>query len=191
MRRKSKPIPKSNHNDDKKVGEVAKKAGLQEIPAMDEANIIMNDGSVIQFANPKVRGSMPANAFVLHGSTVQTNINKLTPDMRGEFAAQNPGGAGGFGGMNPQLQQLLMKLQNAMSSSGLSDKDLQDPSKQSVVQEALLKAGLTPEEMGMLTGMVGGAGADSEAAGAGAAAGGDEDMPELSGGNFEDVSDAD
>lgn len=189
MRRKSKPIPKSNHNDDKKVGEVAKKAGLQEIPAMDEANIIMNDGSVTQFTNPKVRGSMPANAFVLHGSTVQTNISKLTPDMRGEFA-QNPG-AGGLGGMSPQLQQMLMKLQSAMTASGLSDKDLQDPSKQATVQQALLKAGLTPEEMAMLTGMAGAAGgAEADATGA-AAAGGDDDMPELSGGNFEDVSDAD
>ena len=156
MRRKSKPIPKSTHNDDKKVGEICKKAGLQEIQAMDEANIIMNDGSVIQFTNPKVRGSMPSNSFVLFGSSAQTNINKLSADMRGEGAARSSGPAGaGASQFPPEFETALKKFQMAMEKAGLKQNDLQDPAKQNKVQAALTNAGLSERENATLQAIFG------------------------------------
>ena len=169
MRRKSKPIPKSTHNDDKKVGEICKKAGLQEIQAMDEANIIMNDGSVVQFTGPKVRGSMPANSFVLFGTSSQTTISKLSAEMRGEGAGARSAGAGGAPQLPPQLENALKKFQTAMEKAGISQNDMQDPAKQSKVQAALANAGLTEEENATLQALMGQMG--------GAEAGESEDMP--------------
>jgi len=184
MRRKSKPIPKSAHNDDKKVTEITKKAGLQEIGQVEEANIIMNDGSVVQFSNPKVRGLLPANAFVLHGNTTQKNVNMLAPDMKGEGART--------GGLNSSMSSTfgatVEKIKRVMEREKLTLDDLQNSAKQTQIQEAFAKAGVTDEEMAMMGSMMrGGSGPES------AAPEGDDDdnMPELTGKNFEEVSDAD
>ena len=144
MRRKSKPIPKSSHNDDKKVSEIAKKAGLQEISGMEEANVIMEDGNVVQFTNPKVRGLMQANAFVLHGSVSQTTTTKLSPDMKGEYSRQPQ--------MSTEAQRKLSaavaKIQQAMASGKISENDLKNPETSSELFE---KVGLSEEEAKLLS----------------------------------------
>ena len=170
MRRKSKPIPKATHNDDKKVAEVAKKAGLQEIPGLDEANIIMNDGSVVQIANPKVRGALQANSFVIHGSPAQKSVSQLAPNMRGDSLGMNS--AMNDLAMNPVIQSATAKLQAAFTAAGLSQEDLQNPSKQGEVQAAIDNAVLSPEERQSINVLM--------SMGSGAAPGGEseEDIPE-------------
>jgi len=159
MRRKAKPVPKAVHNDDRKVAEVSRKAGLQDIGGIDEADIIMNDGTVTQLINPRLRGSMQANAWVLVGSSTQTDVSKLTPDMRGE------GGGGAAGGIPPYFESAIRKMQMALQASGLSQEDLANPEKGALVQQALESAGLTEQEQQVLSmlGGMGGAGAEAEA----------------------------
>ncbi|KAH9248515.1 hypothetical protein BASA81_013841 [Batrachochytrium salamandrivorans] len=165
VRRKVKPIPKSSHTDDKKVAEVSKKAGLQDIQGVEEANIIFTNGEVVSFAQPKVRGMIQANTMVIHGPVANTHITKIAPEMRGDLA---PGNAG-----MPQLTPDMMKqIQQIMAANGLTEADLQDPSKQEQVAKAFASFGGAEE-----------AGADGEVEED------DDEMPTLSGKQtFEDIS---
>lgn len=96
MRRKSAPVQKVSSVDDKKLAETARKAGLQELPVFDEANIILEDDSVIQMKTPKLYASMQhemaGNTIVIVGQTSITQVSKLAVDMQGGPVA--PGGAG-------------------------------------------------------------------------------------------------
>lgn len=144
MRRKSKPIPKSTHNDERKVAEIARKAGLQEIPGLDEANIIFNDGNVAQIVNPKVRGSLQANSFVVHGNVQQKTVSQLAPDMRGDNI-RAPEMANPFAN-NPLIASATGKLQAAFAAAGLSQADLANPDKQGEIAAAIDKAPMSKEE---------------------------------------------
>ena len=152
MRRKSKPIPKATANDDRKVGEISKKAGLQEVAGMEEANIIFENGDVTQIRQPKVRGLLQANAFVVHGATTSMKVSDLTPDMQGN---QSSGyrGAGNYGGMpgmpDPSIMQ---KLQQIMQQTGIKPEDFSDPSKAEQLAEAMKKAGISDQDMSSLVG---------------------------------------
>lgn len=168
MRRKSKPIPKSSQNDERKVQDISKKAGLQDIGQIEQANIIMEDGKVTQFTSPRLRALMQANAFVIHGNAAQTSVDKLSPDMQGHMA---PGAGQGL-----QVTPEMAKLAQLMQEHNLSPEDLQDPTKQSKIEEMFKSAGINENEL----------------MGQGAAANEDEDVPSLSEStNFEDISDAD
>jgi hypothetical protein len=170
MRRKSKPIPKSSHNDERKVGETAKKAGLQQIGAMDEANIIFSDGKVTQITSPRVWGLLQANSFVVHGTSSEKTIAQLSPDMRGDATAQAPaGGGGGMGGLPPAFQSAAMKLKSALDKAGLKDSDVSDPSKAEDLKKVMEGLSLTDEEgqaLSMLMQLSGPGAAGAEGAGA-------------------------
>lgn len=167
VRRKVKPIPKSSHTDDKKVAEVSKKAGLQDIQGVEEANIIFTNGEVVSFAQPKVRGMIQANTMVIHGPVANTHISKISPDMRGDMAAGNNAGM-------PQITpDMMMQIQQIMAANGLTEADLQDPSKQEQVAKAFASLG---------GGGAGEEGEDGEVED-------DDEMPTLSGKQtFEDIS---
>lgn len=183
MRRKTAPAAKVAQNDDKKIAEISKKAGLQEIAGIEEANIIMEDNTVTQLANPKLRGSMQAKTFVLNGASTQTSIEQLSPQMRGE---QSQGGGGSGGGvasdddaaMFAKLQKTMAKIQQVMASSNISQDDLQDPAKAKKFQAALLSSGITENDLQLLQSMQ---------AKQGGMQGNDEESAPA--GNFEAVSD--
>lgn len=166
VRRKSKPIPKSNHTDDKKVGEVSKKAGLQDIQGVDEANIIFADGAVVSFSQPKVRGLIQANTMVIHGPVANTHVSKIAPELRGDLSA-------GGEGMPQFSPEMIQQIQKVMSDNNWTEADLQDPSKQSEISAAFAA-------------LAGGAPAAGEQQ---TEEEDDDDMPALTGKkNFEDVS---
>ena len=106
MRRKAAPVVKTAQVDEKKLQEVARKAGLSELPVMDEVNIIMEDDSVLQFKMAKVFATLAhdrqGKSTLIAGNPTNTIKSKLSADMRGEVL---PGLAGlaGLGGGAPQV----------------------------------------------------------------------------------------
>merc|ERR1712083_1046083 len=53
--------------DDKKLQSSLKKLSVNNIPGIEEVNMIKDDGSVIHFNNPKVQASLAANTFAVTG----------------------------------------------------------------------------------------------------------------------------
>jgi hypothetical protein len=104
----------------------------------------MEDDTVIQFSQPKLRGVIQANSFVLHGPTIQTQVHKLSPEMRGDVSNQAARGPGiDFAAMTHTMK----KIQHVMESGKYSQDDLKDPKKTQEFHEALLRAGVTEEEL--------------------------------------------
>nr|ACF79335.1 unknown [Zea mays] len=66
MRRKKKAVHKTATTDDKRLQSTLKRIGVNTIPGIEEVNIFKDD-IVIQFQNPKVQASIPANTWVVSG----------------------------------------------------------------------------------------------------------------------------
>lgn len=67
VRRKRKVMHKTAATDDKKLQASLKKLGVNNIPGIEEVNMIKDDGTVIHFTNPKVQASLQANTFSING----------------------------------------------------------------------------------------------------------------------------
>ncbi|CAL4937237.1 unnamed protein product [Urochloa decumbens] len=109
MRRKKKAVHKTTTTDDKRLQSTLKRIGVNTIPGIEEVNIFKDD-VVIQFQNPKVQASIPANTWVVSGvpqtkslqDLLPTIINQLGPDnldnlrrLAEQFKNQVPGAEGG------------------------------------------------------------------------------------------------
>ncbi|XP_062217088.1 basic transcription factor 3-like [Phragmites australis] len=109
MRRKKKAVHKTTTIDDKRLQSTLKRIGLNTIPGIEEVNIFKDD-VVIQFQNPKVQASIPANTWVVSGvpqtkklqDMLPTVINQLGPDnldnlrrLVEQFQKQVPGAEAG------------------------------------------------------------------------------------------------
>lgn len=66
-RRKRKVVHQTPGTDDKKLQSVLKKTAVNPIPGIEEVNMIKNDGTVINFNNPKAQASLAANTFAITG----------------------------------------------------------------------------------------------------------------------------
>lgn len=66
-RRKKKVVHRTATTDDKKLQSSLKKLTVNNIPGIEEVNMIKEDGSVIHFNNPKVQASLAANTFAVTG----------------------------------------------------------------------------------------------------------------------------
>ncbi|PRD25973.1 UNVERIFIED_CONTAM: Transcription factor BTF3-like protein 4 [Trichonephila clavipes] len=66
-RRKKKVVHRTATTDDKKLQGTLKKLAVNNIPGIEEVNMIKEDGSVIHFNNPKVQASLAANTFAITG----------------------------------------------------------------------------------------------------------------------------
>jgi hypothetical protein len=56
VRRKKKAVHKTTTTDDKRLQNTLKRLGVNNIPAIEEVNLFKDNGTVIHFNNPKVRG---------------------------------------------------------------------------------------------------------------------------------------
>lgn len=88
-RRKKKVIHRSNTTDDKKLQSSLKKLGVNNIPGIEEVNMIREDGNVIHFNNPKVQASLPANTFTIVGHTETKKITELLPSIVNQLDAED------------------------------------------------------------------------------------------------------
>lgn len=68
-RRKKKAVHKTTSTDDKRLQSTLKRLGVNTIPGIEEVLLINNDGSALQFNNPKVQASIAANTYVVSGAS--------------------------------------------------------------------------------------------------------------------------
>lgn len=111
-RRKKKVIHRTATTDDKKLQSSLKKLSVNNIPGIEEVNMIKDDGSVIHFNNPKVQASLAANTFAVTGHAENKQITEMLPGILNQLGADSlthlkrlasavPGmGGAGAGGMN-------------------------------------------------------------------------------------------
>lgn len=74
-RRKKKVIHQTPGTDDKKLQSVLKKLAVNQIPGIEEVNMIKSDGTVIHFNNPKAQASLAANTFAITGHSEQKEVS--------------------------------------------------------------------------------------------------------------------
>merc|ERR1719328_770902 len=73
----------------KKLQSSLKKLSVNNIPGIEEVNMIKEDGSVIHFNNPKVQASLAANTFAVTGHTENKQITDLLPGILNQLGAES------------------------------------------------------------------------------------------------------
>jgi len=75
--------------DDKKLQSSLKKLSVNNIPGIEEVNMIKDDGAVIHFNNPKVQASLAANTFAITGHAEQKQITEMLPGILNQLGAES------------------------------------------------------------------------------------------------------
>jgi len=88
-RRKKKVIHRTATTDDKKLQSSLKKLAVNNIPGIEEVNMIKEDGQVIHFNNPKVQASLAANTFAITGHAETKQITEMLPGILNQLGAES------------------------------------------------------------------------------------------------------
>merc|ERR1711922_126637 len=102
-RRKKKVIHRTATTDDKKLQSSLKKLSVNNIPGIEEVNMIKDDGSVIHFNNPKVQASPSANTFAVTGHGENKMLTEMLPSILIQLGAE------GIGNLRKLASQLPQK----------------------------------------------------------------------------------
>jgi len=90
VRRKKKVVHRNVATDsDKKLQSSLKKLSVNSIPGIEEVNMIKDDGTVINFINPKVQASLPANTFAITGYAQVKQMTQMLPGILNQLGAEN------------------------------------------------------------------------------------------------------
>jgi len=89
QRRKKKVLHRTATTDDKKLQTSLKKLAVNNIPGIEEVNMIKEDGVVIHFNNPKVQASLAANTFSITGHAEQKQISDMLPGILNQLGAES------------------------------------------------------------------------------------------------------
>jgi len=81
VRRKKKTIHKTDTTNEKKLQSSLQKIGVNQISGIEEANLFMDDGSVMHFKSPRVQASFPSNTFALNGQYEDKQLTELLPGI--------------------------------------------------------------------------------------------------------------
>lgn len=109
VRRKKKAVHKAAPTDDKRLQTTLKRLQLSQLPGIEEVNIFKDNGSVINFQNPKVQAQISANTYVISGAAVTKSLQDMLPSIVNQLGADNMPqmkslmdqlGAAGLGGQN-------------------------------------------------------------------------------------------
>merc|ERR1712083_1125683 len=66
-----------------------KKLSVNNIPGIEEVNMIKDDGTVIHFNNPKVQASLAANTFAVTGQSETKQITEMLPGILNQLGAES------------------------------------------------------------------------------------------------------
>merc|ERR1711937_1075360 len=80
-RRKKKVVHRTATSDDKKLQSTLKKLAVNNIPGVEEVNMIKDDGNVIHFTNPKVQAAIAANTFCITGQAETKELSEMLPGI--------------------------------------------------------------------------------------------------------------
>merc|ERR1711881_382946 len=116
QRRKKKVVHRTATTDDKKLQSSLKKLSVNNIPGIEEVNMIKDDGTVIHFNNPKVQASLAANTFAIVG---QSEVKQLTEMLPGIISQLGPDGL-------QSLRRIAEQMPTMASADGPHDHDHDD-----------------------------------------------------------------
>lgn len=105
VRRKKKAVHKAAPTDDKRLQTTLKRLQLSPLPGIEEVNIFKDNGSVINFQNPKVQAQISANTYVISGNAVTKPLQEMLPSIVNQLGADNM----------PQMKSLMDQLGAGMS----------------------------------------------------------------------------
>jgi len=88
-RRKRKVVHRTSTTDDKKLQSSLKKLAVNNIPGIEEVNMIKDDGTVIHFNNPKVQAAPSANTFAVTGHAENKCLTEMLPSILNQLGAEN------------------------------------------------------------------------------------------------------
>ncbi|XP_052774926.1 transcription factor BTF3 homolog 4-like [Mya arenaria] len=88
-RRKKKVVHRTATTDDKKLQSSLKKLSVNNIPGIEEVNMIKDDGQVIHFNNPKVQASLAANTFAVSGHAENKQISEMLPGILNQLGSES------------------------------------------------------------------------------------------------------
>lgn len=88
-RRKKKVVHRTATTDDKKLQSSLKKLAVNNIPGIEEVNMIKEDGQVINFNNPKVQASITANTFAITGHAEVKAITEMLPGILNQLGTES------------------------------------------------------------------------------------------------------
>lgn len=91
VRRKRKVVHRNASTDDKKLQSSLKKIAVNDIPGIEEVNMMKDDGTVLHFNNPKVQASLGANTFSVSGHAEVKPITDLLPGILNQLGAESLG----------------------------------------------------------------------------------------------------
>lgn len=100
VRRKKKAVHKAAPTDDKRLQTTLKRLQLSQLPGIEEVNIFKDNGSVINFENPKVQAQISANTYVVQGTAVTKSLQDMLPSIVNQLGADNM----------PQMKSLMDQL---------------------------------------------------------------------------------
>merc|ERR1712043_120346 len=89
MGRKKKVVHRTATTDDKKLQSSLKKLSVNNIPGIEEVNMIKDDGTVMHFNNPKVQASLASNTFAVAGHAENKQITELLPGILNQLGAES------------------------------------------------------------------------------------------------------
>jgi nascent polypeptide-associated complex subunit beta len=124
-RRKKKVKSKNaaSAQSDAKLSSVVNKLGATNIPGIEEVNIFMDDGTVLQFKNPKVQASIGANTYVISGPTSTKTLQELLPSMMSQAGMGNHPSFTDENTMMQQMLQMQAQLQSKPDAIAEEDED--------------------------------------------------------------------
>ncbi|XP_052258531.1 transcription factor BTF3 homolog 4-like isoform X2 [Dreissena polymorpha] len=88
-RRKKKVVHRTATTSDKNLQNSLKKLSVNNIPGIEEVNMIKDDGQVIHFNNPKVQASLAANTFAISGHAENKQISEMLPGILNQLGAES------------------------------------------------------------------------------------------------------
>lgn len=111
VRRKKKAVHKAAPTDDKRLQSTLKRLQLSQLPGIEEVNIFKDNGSVINFQNPKVQAQISANTYVISGNAITKSLQDMLPSIVNQLGTDNM----------PQMKSLMDQLGAAgIGGQGLS-----------------------------------------------------------------------
>lgn len=110
VRRKKKAVHKAAPTDDKRLQVTLKRLQLSQLPGIEEVNIFKDNGSVINFQNPKVQAQISANTYVISGTAVTKPLQEMLPSIVNQLGADNM----------PQMKSLMDQLGANMGGPNLA-----------------------------------------------------------------------
>ncbi|KAK3816169.1 MAG: NAC domain-containing protein [Benniella sp.] len=80
-RRVVKKVHRSVAQDDRKLQGALEKLALVPQPYVDEVNMFMEEGTVLNFRQPKVHASVASNTYAIYGRGQEKDMTELIPNI--------------------------------------------------------------------------------------------------------------